>query len=172
MRVNAGGVMAKLSSKQEAFCREYIVDFNGTQAAIRAGYSEKTANRIASQILSKLDIQERIAELIEVRNKRVDLNADWVLMSAKRVFDRCMQEEAVLDRNGEPVMCKTANGELAAAYQFNANGANKALETIGKHVNVNAFTAIKEDIAKDEIIQRVVVEVVSASQNISNSTSS
>ena len=136
--------MAKLTDKQDAFCREYIVDFNATQAAIRSGYSEKTANRIASQLLSKLDIQARIAELMEARNKRVDINADWVLINAKRVFDRCMQDEPVTDRNGDPVMCKTEAGDLAAAYQFNANGANKALETIGKHVNVNAFGALPE----------------------------
>jgi len=52
-----------LTDKQEMFCREYLIDLNATQAAIRAGYSVKTANRIAAQNLSKLDIQNRIAEL-------------------------------------------------------------------------------------------------------------
>lgn len=51
--------MTKLTAKQERFCREYIIDLNATRAAIRAGYSEKTANRIASENLSKLDIQEK-----------------------------------------------------------------------------------------------------------------
>lgn len=52
-----------LNEKQKKFCREFIIDFNGTQAAIRAGYSKKTANRIANQLLSKLDIQQYIAHL-------------------------------------------------------------------------------------------------------------
>lgn len=54
-----------MTPKQEKFCVEYLVDLNGTQAAIRAGYSEKTANRIANQLLSKLDIKNRIKELRE-----------------------------------------------------------------------------------------------------------
>ena len=71
--------MAKLNIKQEAFCREYIVDLNATQAAIRAGYSEKTANRISFTLLTKVDIQNRIAELLEERNARTQVNADYVL---------------------------------------------------------------------------------------------
>ena len=156
--------MAKLTDKQDAFCREYIVDLNATQAAIRAGYSEKTATKIASENLTKPDIQAVISQLVDARNKRVDINADWVLISAKRVFDRCMQDEAVTDRNGDPVMCKTEAGDLAAAYQFNASGANKALETIGKHVRINAFGTLP-DIEKpsDRKSFNVVLRVEDAS---------
>ena len=56
--------MAKLTPKQKAFCDEYLIDLNATQAAIRAGYSEKTANRIGNENLSKLDIQNSIKELM------------------------------------------------------------------------------------------------------------
>ena len=52
-----------LTGKQEMFCREYLIDLNATQAAIRAGYSAKTVNRTASENMSKPDIQSRIAEL-------------------------------------------------------------------------------------------------------------
>lgn len=56
--------MAELKNKKhEKFCHEYIKDMNATQAAIRTGYSTKTANRIASQLLSKLDIKTRVKEL-------------------------------------------------------------------------------------------------------------
>lgn len=56
--------MAELKNKKhEKFCHEYIKDMNATQAAIRTGYSNKTANRIASQLLSKLDIKARVKEL-------------------------------------------------------------------------------------------------------------
>lgn len=68
-----------LTDKQEMFCREYLIDLNATQAAIRAGYSVKTANRIAAQLLSKLDIQNRITELKAQRNDLVGINAAYVL---------------------------------------------------------------------------------------------
>lgn len=64
-----------LTDKQEMFCREYLIDLNATQAAIRAGYSGKTANRTASENLSKPDIQSRIAELKAQRNDLVGINA-------------------------------------------------------------------------------------------------
>lgn len=66
-----------LNAKQDMFCREYLIDLNATQAAIRAGYSVKTANRIAAQLLSKLDIQNRIAELKSKRNEDVGIDADY-----------------------------------------------------------------------------------------------
>lgn len=52
-----------LSDKQEAFCREYLIDLNATQAAIRSGYSSKTAVAQSSRLLTKVNIQNRIAEL-------------------------------------------------------------------------------------------------------------
>ena len=58
--------MAELkNNKHEKFCNEYIKDMNATQAAIRAGYSGKTANRIGSRLLSNVDIKARVAELRE-----------------------------------------------------------------------------------------------------------
>lgn len=57
----------KLTDKQEQFCLEYVVDFNATQAAIRAGYSKKTAKQIGEQNLSKVDVASRIKELKKPR---------------------------------------------------------------------------------------------------------
>ena len=56
--------MDKLSIQKDLFCQEYIVDFNGTQAGIRAGYSESTARQQASALLTSLNIRKRISELI------------------------------------------------------------------------------------------------------------
>ena len=75
----------KLTDKQQMFCKEYLIDLNATQACIRAGYSEKTANRIASENLSKLVIQEEISRLKLEREKRVKLTADKVLNDIERV---------------------------------------------------------------------------------------
>ncbi len=64
--------MSKLTPKQKRFCEEYVIDLNGTQAAIRAGYSENSANVISSENLAKPNIKEYITELqkeISERNK-------------------------------------------------------------------------------------------------------
>ena len=121
--------MAKLTAKQELFCKEYIIDFNATQAATRAGYSKSTARQIASDTLSKIYIQSRLAELMTARNKKVEIDAQWVLTQAVKVHERCMQGEPVLDREGNET------GE----WKFEHAGANKSLEIIGKHVDVQAF---------------------------------
>ena len=68
-----------LTDKQEMFCREYLIDLNATQAAIRAGYSDNTARKIGSENLTKPDIAQRIIELKSSRNERVEINADYVL---------------------------------------------------------------------------------------------
>lgn len=62
----------KLTDKQEKFCQEYLLDLNATQAAIRAGYSQETANRIGSENLSKLDIQNRLQELKKENRESAD----------------------------------------------------------------------------------------------------
>jgi len=68
-----------LTDKQEMFCREYLIDLNATQAAIRAGYSGNTARKIGSENLTKPDIAQRIIDLKSSRNERVEINADYVL---------------------------------------------------------------------------------------------
>lgn len=51
-----------MNTKQEMFVNEYLIDYNATQAAIRAGYSERTARSIGQQLLTKLDIKNAIKE--------------------------------------------------------------------------------------------------------------
>lgn len=126
--------MSNLTAKQKAFCEEYLIDLNATQAAIRAGYSEKTAKEIGCENLTKPNIADYIAEMKVKRSESTAITAAWVLNSAKKVYDRCMQEEAVIDREGGPT------GE----YKFEHSGANKALEIIGKHIDVQAFLERKE----------------------------
>jgi phage terminase small subunit len=74
-----------LNDKQEIFCREYIVDFNGAQAAIRTGYSEHTARTIANNLLTKIDIQTRISELINDRKQRVEVTAENVVNEFRKI---------------------------------------------------------------------------------------
>lgn len=65
-----------LSNKQQAFVNEYLVDFNATQAAIRAGYSVKTARQIGSKLLTKVDISTVVQAEIAERS----MSADEVLL--------------------------------------------------------------------------------------------
>ena len=62
-----------MTDRQKKFCEEYLIDLNATQAAIRAGYSEKTANRIASENLSKPDIQEYIQKRQKEGQERAEI---------------------------------------------------------------------------------------------------
>lgn len=71
--------MQKLSAKQEQFCREYLVDLNATQAAIRAGYSPKTAQEQASRLLSNVIVVERVAELKRERAEKTSRTAQDAL---------------------------------------------------------------------------------------------
>ena len=119
----------KLTAKQEAFCEEYIVDLNATQAAIRAGYSENAASEIGYENLSKPQLAERIAELKAERSARTEITADYVLSNLKSVAERCMQAEPVTVRiDGE----EQETGE----YKFEHSGANKSLELLGKHLGL------------------------------------
>jgi phage terminase small subunit len=77
----------KLTTKEEDFCNQYIIDFNGAQAALRAKYSEKTARQIAANLLSKVYILGRINELLEERRQRIIVKQDRVVYElAKLAF--------------------------------------------------------------------------------------
>lgn len=75
--------MGKLTDKQEMFCKEYLIDLNATQAAIRVGYSVKTAEAQSSRLLTNVNIQERITELKESRSNRIEMSSDGVLKELK-----------------------------------------------------------------------------------------
>ncbi|MBF0501478.1 MAG: terminase small subunit [Candidatus Riflebacteria bacterium] len=75
----------RFKERREFFCREYLKDLNGTQAAIRAGYSAKTATSKAAQLLARVDIRARIDELKVKRAKRCEITADRVLKELARI---------------------------------------------------------------------------------------
>lgn len=83
--------MSKLNAKQEAFCREYVVDLNSAQAAIRAGYSAKTARTIGSKLLTNIDISEKIQSLSAKHAENVGITAEWVLNGIKELTDKLIE---------------------------------------------------------------------------------
>ncbi|MGD9931761.1 MAG: terminase small subunit [Mangrovibacterium sp.] len=69
----------KLTAKQQQFCLEFSKDWNGTQAAIRAGYSPNTSNEQAARLLAKVSIQERVAQLQTEARKQTEITRGEVL---------------------------------------------------------------------------------------------
>lgn len=122
-----------LTPKQELFCIEYLKDLNVTQAAIRAGYSERTARTIGTENMSKPAVRARIDAAKGERMERVQVDADWVVNRLVAVVERCMQAEPVMIFTGKAMEQKT-DEEGRGVYQFDSAGANKALETLGKHL--------------------------------------
>jgi len=74
-----GAVMDGLTAKQAAFVREYLLDLNATQAAIRAGYSEKTAVQQGPRLLGNVGVAAAIMKAQASRAERTQVDADWVL---------------------------------------------------------------------------------------------
>lgn len=107
-------VVAKLTAKQEMFCHEYLIDLNATQAAIRAGYSKKTAYIIGFENLRKPKLSKYITELKTKRIEKATIDAAWVLNKAVALHDSCVEAKD------------------------NSNAA-RSLEIVGKHIDILAF---------------------------------
>lgn len=116
--------MAKLTAKQQRFCDEYLIDLNATQAAIRAGYSKKTANEQGARLLVNVSIQKKISELQKEREKRTEITQDSVLHELALIafakasdYAKVVEKDAmvevegnmipVLDEDGNPVKYRT-----------------------------------------------------------------
>jgi phage terminase small subunit len=102
-----------LTSKQECFVAEYLVDLNATQAAIRAGYSEKTANEQSSRLLANVKVAAEVAKAQAERSARTNVSQDYVLESIVSAMERCKQDDT-----------------------FNAAGVFKGAELLGKHLGL------------------------------------
>lgn len=140
-----------MTPKQERFCQEYLIDLNATQAAIRAGYSTKTATKIASENLTKPDVKSRLQELMASRAEATDIDAQWVLKRLAKIADFDIRK--MFDDNGNLLPIKLIDedsayaiaaidiGELTSGEdfltqtkKFKAADRLKALELIGKHL--------------------------------------
>lgn len=83
---------SKLTAKQQRFCEEYLIDFNATQAAIRSGYSEKTAHAIGQENLRKPIIQLYLEEKKKEASDRCAITVDFVLNGIKDIAEQGEQE--------------------------------------------------------------------------------
>lgn len=140
----------KLTDKQQRFVDEYLIDLNATQAAIRAGYSVKTANEQGSQNLTKLSIQQAIAERMAERSRRTGVNQDRVVLELAKIAFVKMTD--IVDSEGnikgdaaeddlaciESVKYKHSNTDTGYSEEREVKIASKlkALELLGKHLGM------------------------------------
>ena len=124
--------MPRLTKKQATFVAEYLVDLNATQAAIRAGYSKKSAARIGVELLNKTQVSDAIQKAREQQTKRTLITADYVLSNLREVVERSMQRAPVCNMRGEQIIDDEGNH----IWGFDAKNANRALELLGKHLGL------------------------------------
>lgn len=140
--------MAKLTAKQQRFCDEYLIDLDGTKAAIRAGYSKKTAGVIASENLKKPNIKEYIKKRMEEKKKDLIANQDEVLQYLTSVMRREKTENVVVtlvneksyyaqDEDGK-MRKRTEKKEIPQIVEIPARlcDSNKAAELLGKRYSL------------------------------------
>ena len=130
----------ELTNKQYIFCLEYMKDFNGKQAAIRTGYSPRTAEQNACKLLSYSKVKELINQLKLERVKALKLTPEYVLTSLKNVAER------------------TQEGKL------DSSGANRSLELLGKHMQL--FT----DVIQVGITENLANRLMKARQRATKAT--
>lgn len=126
----------KLTRKQEMFVKEYLVDLNATQAAIRAGYSTKTAGAIGVENLRKPLVQTAIQRAMDERSKKTEITAEYVIEGIRDTVERCRQNSPVLDKEGKPVFVTTKDGDLVPAFMFDAKNVLRGFELLGKHLAI------------------------------------
>lgn len=137
----------KLTAKQQRFVDEYLVDCNATQAAIRAGYSKKTANVIAAQLLTKLNISHAIQARLKELQQKTQITQEYVREGLQEVAERCLQRRPVMvwDRE-ERCLVQAKDGAGKDIWQFDSTGANRAFELLGKHLHMfDKLTPVEED---------------------------
>ncbi|CAH0528423.1 hypothetical protein CTH30272_02107 [Allocatenococcus thiocycli] len=152
--------MAKLTDKQEMFCREYLIDLNATQAAIRAGYSKKTAYSAGQRLLKNVEVQKRISELKSTRIEETKIDANYVLnrlveIDQMDVLDILSEDGSIKPVSEWPKVWRTYLSGMDISELFEGRGEEreqigflkkvkwpdkvKNLELLGKHIEVQAF---------------------------------
>lgn len=164
--------VAKLTDKQQCFVDEYLIDLNATQAAIRAGYSAKTADQQGSRMLTNVKVKQAVAEKQAQRSKRTGVNQDRVVLELAKVAFAKMTD--IVDSKGrikedaspddlaciESIKYKESDNEYGGSVEREVKIASKlkALELLGKHLGMwsDKFNVTVEKSEKlDDIIAQL-----------------
>ena len=144
--------MAKMTEKQKRFCDEYLIDLNATQAAIRAGYSEKSAKVIAAENLTKPNLKKYIDDRMAKKEKQLIADQDEVLKYLTSVLRGETQSEVVVVENIGDYMSQARNVQKAPDEKERL----KAAELLGKRYGI----------FKDKIQAEVVLPVFEGEERL------
>ncbi len=157
--------MAKLTAKQEMFVQEYLIDLNATQAAIRAGYSTKTAKEIGSRLLTNVNVRARVDEAIAERSRRLGVCQDRIVNELAKIafvnpadvvnFDEATVKAAAAEYDTAAILSVKVKKSYSdtgetTEREVKLNDKVKALELLGKHhgmfkdnVNISGDLGVK-----------------------------
>lgn len=136
-----------MTEKQKRFVEEYLIDLNATQAAIRAGYSSKNADKIGHELLGKTRVSEAISKAMAERSRRTGINQDRVLQELARIgfakiTDVVDPDTAKIkaDASGDDLACiqsiKIKPNEFGTEREVKLYDKKSALVDIGKHLGM------------------------------------
>lgn len=137
-------IVMALTAKQKRFCDEYLIDFNATQAAIRAGYSERTAYSQGQRLLKNVEVQKYLQERMAEKEKELIADQNEVMKYLSAVMRREKTESVVVTLSKEKsVYVPDANGTMrkqtvkeeipqVVGIPARLSDANKAAELLGK----------------------------------------
>ena len=167
--------MADLTPKQQRFKDEYLLDLNATQAAIRAGYSERTANEQGARLLANAKVRAAIDSAQSNRAEHTQINATWVLKRLALEAEADLAEIYNEDGSIKPIHdwpliwrqglvagikhteVKDHEGNRTGEFIVDVKVSDRIrrLELIGKHIGVNAFQDIVEHKGLDSLADRL-----------------
>jgi phage terminase small subunit len=164
----------KLTPQQERFCHEYLKDRNGTQAAIRAKYSRKTAQAQSSRLLTNVMLRARVNQLVKEQLDRIKIRSDFVireLLNSATINIKDAYDEGgnLLPLEFMPEQLQKAIVEIRTEELFDGRGEEreqigtaktikvmdrfKSLEAIGKHLKM--FTDVVEHRGLDNLADQI-----------------
>jgi phage terminase small subunit len=168
-----------LTGKQQLFVEEYLVDLNATQAAVRAGYSVRTARQVGCRLLTYVDIKAAIEAAIEERKKRITVTGDMVIAELALIAFAGMKDFVEIDEGGairafpldtlaegkdriirkvreKRTIKSTADGDqvLDSIYEFELVDKIKSLELLARHMG------LLHDKTEIDVRQPVIIEIV------------
>lgn len=138
----------KLKPQYQRFVSEYLVDFNAGKAWIRSGYSPNGARQSAFLALKRPDVKAAVNAGKAARIAKTNVTEDYVITTIRETIERCRQDiRPVLNRKGEHVIGKDANGNEGLLYEFDSKSVLKGCEMLARKLGM--FRDRVEHVGKD-----------------------
>lgn len=131
-----------LNLRQEKFVGYYMKSGNASKAALEAGYSPRRSCKQGSDLLRHPAVNREISRRRALLSEKLSLDAEYVLMGLQSIYERCMQAEPVLDKEG------METGE----YKFNPTNARRALRDIGEHLGMFGKQSEEEETTASRLV--------------------